>query len=187
MTAELISDQYPLPGISVVQFEQSISQILNRKRVENESILKLNEGVLNMAVDLLSYEEIDGIYRELKTKVPASAQGNHYQRSHSSRLVSAQPVQIEMFSDKMTVFSPGGLPNSMTVEEYLNSGRSIPRNTQLTLLFFRLNLIEKTWNRTAKSPCSVSGRAGPAGIQSLSELDPGDSALSGSESKESAE
>lgn len=103
--AELISDQNPLPGISVVQFGQSISQILNRKRFENESILELNEGVLNMAVDLLTYEVIDGIYRELKTKVPASALRVTILNAVIHRDWSLpQPVQIELFSDKMTVF-----------------------------------------------------------------------------------
>ena len=43
----------------------------------------------------------------------------------------------------MVILSPGGLPQTMTREEYLYSIRSIPRNTNLTIVLLRLNLIER--------------------------------------------
>lgn len=144
ITAELISDQNRFPGISVVQFGESVSQIENRKLFENCSLLKMNEQAMEMVIDLLSYEEVSGLYREMKTRVPAVALRETLINAIVHRDWSIhQPVQIEIFPDKMTILSPGGLPGSMSEEEYLNSGRSIPRNTQLTIIFLRLNLIEK--------------------------------------------
>ncbi len=144
ITAHLLSDQNDYPGISLVKFGQTINQIEMRRQFENESILKINHDVMHLLTDLLSYEEINGLYRELKMRVP--------ERALRETLVNAVihrdwnipgSIQIEIFPDKITILSPGGLPKSMTEEEYLFSNRSIPRNTQLTFIFMRLNLIEK--------------------------------------------
>lgn len=144
ITAHLLSDQNDYPGISLVKFGQTINQIEIRKQLKNESVLKINQDTLQLLTSLLTYEEITGVFRELKMHVP--------ERALRETLINAVirrdwnipgDIQIEIFSDKITVLSPGGLPKSMTEEEYLYSNRSIPRNTQLTLIFLRLNLIER--------------------------------------------
>lgn len=143
-TAELLADENSFPGISVVQFGKNVSQIEARFDIENNSVLKIFDDTIQTITNLISYEEIAGIYRELKTKVPIIALRETLVNAivHRDWSIPA-PVQVEIYPDKLTILSPGGLPKSMSEEEYLYSNRSIPRNTQLTIVFLRLNLIEK--------------------------------------------
>lgn len=144
ITAELLSDQNSFPGLSLVQFGSTINQIELRKNFDHQSILKINQESMDMITDLLSYEEITDRYRDLKIKVPVVALRETLVNALVHRDWSIrEPIQVEIFPDKLTVLSPGGLPDSMSEEEYLYSNRSIPRNTQLAIIFLRLNLIEK--------------------------------------------
>ena len=47
-----------------------------------------------------------------------------------------------MFSDRIEITSPGGLPRGISKEEYLNGYISIMRNPIIGNIFFRLRLIE---------------------------------------------
>lgn len=144
VTAELLSDQNSFPGISVVKFGQSINQIEVRNLFENESILSVSQKALDLILSLLSYEEITGILRVMKSKVPEVAVRETLINAIIHRDWNIpSPVQVEIHSDRLTILSPGGLPKSMTEKEYLCSNRSVPRNTQLTIVFLRLSLIER--------------------------------------------
>lgn len=48
-----------------------------------------------------------------------------------------------MYSDRVEVLSPGGLPSGISENEYLSGRVSILRNPILGSVFFRLRLIEK--------------------------------------------
>ena len=52
-------------------------------------------------------------------------------------------VTIGIHGDKVVVSSPGGLPEGVSVEEYLGGGISVPRNPILANVFFRLDYIEQ--------------------------------------------
>lgn len=47
-----------------------------------------------------------------------------------------------MFDDRIEVTSPGGLPPTITKDEYLLGGVSAPRNPLLANVFFRLGYVE---------------------------------------------
>ena len=51
-------------------------------------------------------------------------------------------VRIAMYSDRIEVKSPGGLPSGITKEEYMNGDISCLRNPILGNVFFRLHYIE---------------------------------------------
>ena len=51
-------------------------------------------------------------------------------------------VRIAMFSDRIEVTSPGGLPRGLTKEEYMNGDISNLRNPIIGNVFFRLHYIE---------------------------------------------
>lgn len=47
-----------------------------------------------------------------------------------------------MYEDRIEVTSPGGLPNGVSIADYLDGQISLMRNPVIGSLFFRLNLIE---------------------------------------------
>ena len=51
-------------------------------------------------------------------------------------------MKISMFDDRIEIVSPGGLPEGISKEEYLNSHISSLRNPILANLFFRFRYIE---------------------------------------------
>ena len=48
-----------------------------------------------------------------------------------------------MYSDRIEIFSPGGLPAGVTVDDYVNGRVSILRNPILGGVFFRMHYIEQ--------------------------------------------
>lgn len=51
-------------------------------------------------------------------------------------------VQVKILPDKLNIFSPGGLPNQLSVDDLLTNHPSIRRNNLLADIFFRAGLIE---------------------------------------------
>ena len=51
--------------------------------------------------------------------------------------------RIEIFSDRIEIVSPGGLPIGILEDEYLEGRLSIPRNRVIADIFLRLKIIEK--------------------------------------------
>ena len=52
-------------------------------------------------------------------------------------------IKISMYSDKIEISSPGGLPAGISEDEYLNGQISLLRNPIIGNVFFRLKYIEK--------------------------------------------
>ena len=52
-------------------------------------------------------------------------------------------IKISMYSDKIEISSPGGLPAGLSEDEYLNGQISLLRNPVIGNVFFRLKYIEK--------------------------------------------
>jgi ATP-dependent DNA helicase RecG len=51
-------------------------------------------------------------------------------------------IQIKLFNDHLSIFSPGGLPDQLDVDDLLTNHPSIRRNNLLANVFFRAGLIE---------------------------------------------
>ncbi len=51
-------------------------------------------------------------------------------------------VQIKLFPDRLIIFSPGGLPEGLSVDRLLDTHSSIQRNRLLADIFYRAGLIE---------------------------------------------
>lgn len=60
---------------------------------------------------------------------------------HNDYTTEQAPV-VEIFSDRMTITSYGGLVNELTQEEFF-SGRSIPRNRELMRIFHDMDWVEQ--------------------------------------------
>lgn len=50
--------------------------------------------------------------------------------------------KIEMYSDKIVISSPGGLPDGISEEQYINGSFSILRNPIISNVFYRLKIVE---------------------------------------------
>lgn len=162
--ALLISDMNSFPGIDVVAFGDSISIILNHEMVENESILKMYDDVVEIYKKNYQYEEIVDSLRVSKELIPESAIREAVANAIVHRMwdVNAR-ISIEMYKDRVEITSPGGLPKGITKDDYLRGGISIARNPIIGYVFLRLKMIERlgtgirrineSYSESASKPC----------------------------------
>ena len=142
--AGLLADKNDFNGVDIIKFGESINILQDRRSFDKVSILEQYDLVVDVFNIYYHYEEIVGTERIDKYKIPLEA----FRESLANALVHrnwAEKVEIEisMFDDRIELVSPGGLPNGITEEEYLNEFLSKPRNPIIANVFFRLKLIER--------------------------------------------
>ncbi len=140
----LFADKNSFKGIDIVRFGDSINEITNRITLENMSIL--NQFNKTMEVFELYYEVevIDGFERKKVELIPNNAFREAIANALVHRLWDVDAnIKVSMYKDKIEISSPGGLPNDLDEEDYLNGGISVLRNPIIGNIFFRLNYIEK--------------------------------------------
>lgn len=144
IAADLLSDENDFPGIDIVRFGSSIDEIMDRKTFSNQSVLSQYKNAIEVFRTYYQYEKISGIEREKVELVPENAFREAVANAivHRTWDVNAL-IRIEMYSDRVEVLSPGGLPSGISENEYLSGRVSILRNPILGSVFFRLRLIEK--------------------------------------------
>ena len=144
IAASLVSDKNDFSGIDIVRFGNSIDEILDRELTEKCSVLKMYDSAIALFKKYYQYEKIDGIERKVIELVPEKA----FREAVANALVhrtwdTKAQIRIEFYADKIIITSPGGLPEGISEEEYLNGRLSIFRNPLLCTVFFRLRLVEK--------------------------------------------
>lgn len=143
IAAEIISDQNSFPGIDIVKFGQSISILEDRVTLKNISILEIFKKTIDVFDAYYSYEEIESITRNKKSRVPGKA----FREAIANALVHRSwdipaSINVSMFNDHIEIVSPGGLPEGLSEETYENTNISILRNPSIANLFYRLHYIE---------------------------------------------
>lgn len=142
--AALLADNNQFSGIDIIKFGSTISEIRDRKTLENVSILTQFKEALNTFFQYYQYEKIDGVIREKIDLIPEKAFREALANSLVHRLWDVKSnVKISMFDDRIEITSPGSLLPDISVEEYLSGQISIFRNPIIGNIFFRLNYIEK--------------------------------------------
>ena len=140
----LIADNNQFKGIDIVRFGSTISEIRDRKILENISILTQFYEALNTFSQYYQYEKIDGVIRKKVELIPEKAFREALANALVHRLWDVNSsVKISMFDDRIEISSPGPLLPDISVEEYLNGQISVFRNPIIGNIFFRLNYIEK--------------------------------------------
>ena len=141
---ELLSDSNRFNGIDIVRFGENISIILDRENIENESVLKQYDDAINVYQKYYQYEQIKGSLRKTVSLIPEEAFREAIANAivHRTWDINAS-IQISMYSDRIEIVSPGGLPNGIKEEEYRRGGLSVLRNRILGNVFLRLNMIER--------------------------------------------
>ena len=141
--AALLSDENDFYGIDIARFGNSINEIMDREKISKTSVLKQYDAALNMIKRYYQYEEISEIERKKVDLVPETA----YREAIANALIHRDwsinsHIRISLFSDKIEIKSPGGLPRGITAEEYMKGDISCLRNPILGNVFFRLHYIE---------------------------------------------
>ena len=141
--ASLLADKNDFPGIDIARTEENISYILDRRTFSGISVLDQYDLTIEMYRQYYQYEVIDGIKRRSIEKIPETA----FREACANALIHRNwnipaNIRIIMFPDRIEMISPGGLPNGVTKEDYLQSKVSILRNPILGGVFFRMHYIE---------------------------------------------
>ncbi|MDI9469276.1 MAG: putative DNA binding domain-containing protein [Bacillota bacterium] len=139
--AALFADRNKHPGIDIARFGETISVILDRETFSHISLLEQYDRAVDMYRKYYQYEVIEGFRRERRELVPEAAFRTALANALLQRacFVNAH-IRIAMFKDKIEITTPGGLPSSISKEEYL-SGRVLPLQYPIIgNLFFRLGL-----------------------------------------------
>lgn len=141
--ASLLADKNDFPGIDIARTEENISYILDRRTFSGISVLDQYDLTIEMYRQYYQYEVIDGIKRRSIEKIPETA----FREACANALIHRNwnipaNIRIIMFPDRIEMISPGGLPNEVTKEDYLQSKVSILRNPILGGVFFRMHYIE---------------------------------------------
>ena len=141
---ELLSDINRFYGIDIVRFGENISIILDRETLEHRSLLMQYDQALDIYRKYYQYEQIKGSTRESVFLIPEEA----FREAIANVLVHRTwdvdaHIHVAMFSDKIEITSPGGLPQGVSETDFLRGGLSVLRNRIVASVFFRLHLIER--------------------------------------------
>jgi len=142
--ASLLADKNEFSGIDIARFGDNINIILDRETYSKMSVLKQYDETLKLFRKYYSYDEITGMLRETKELIPEAAFREVIANAlvHRTWDVNAH-INVSMFSNRVEVTSPGGLPKGISKEEYLKGGISVPRNYIICNIFLRLKMIER--------------------------------------------
>lgn len=141
--AELLSDRNIIPGVDLIRFGNTIDEFLDRETYEGISIIKQFDSALSMFYKYYSFEKIEGSKREKKLLFPEKA----FREALANALVHRTwdvrgAILVSMFSVRIEVSSPGGLPFGLSKQAYLAGQISLMRNPIIGNIFYRLKYIE---------------------------------------------
>lgn len=142
--AELLADENDYHGIDIIRFGKDINVLLERKIIENTSVIQQYMDAIDLYRRNYQHEVIEGVDRKVIERIPENA----YREVLANGIVHRDwglhtAIRIGFFEDRIEITSPGGLPSGISKEEYLNGQVSILRNPILGNVFFRLGYIER--------------------------------------------
>lgn len=142
--AEILSDKNNIKIIDIVKFGETIDIFLDRKTMDNISLIKAFNDTLDFFRDNYTYEIIKGSSRKRIEKIPEKAFREALANAviHRTWDINAY-INISMYDDRIEITSPGSLPTGISKEEYIQGQISILRNSILAGVFFRLKYIEQ--------------------------------------------
>lgn len=145
VAAELLADNNRFPGIELVRYGEDENEIHNRLTVENCSLLTCYKEADRFFSLYFRSELIRGSAREEYYRIPKNAFREAVLNAliHRDWRRKESRILIRMYDSHIKISSPGGLPEGITEEEYLQDDLSVPRNPNLAYVFLRLGYIER--------------------------------------------
>lgn len=146
--AALLSDSNPVVGavVQLIAYQNgSISEIKDRQTLSRMSVLQQFDRCIDFYHKHVNVgETITGPYRETLEEIPLVAYREAIANMIVHRDYSRQiESRVEIYSDRIEILSPGGLPMGISEDEYIHGRISVARNRILADLFLRLKIIEK--------------------------------------------
>ena len=143
IAASLLADINNCPGLDIVVFGSSISDIKRRKTLNNQSIIKQYYEALKIFEEEYVSEVVDNGFRKKVEKIPYDA----YREAIANALIHRvwdvnANTKVEMYLDRIVISSPGGLPQGISEEQYKKGTFSLLRNPIISNVFYRLNIVE---------------------------------------------
>ena len=117
--------------------------ILDRKDFSADIITSVEEGLAFIRRHLNEASHIKGLKREDKLEIPLVALREALVNAvaHRDYLEAGARVMIEVFSNRIIISNPGGLPAGLNEKDF--GKYSLSRNPVISDLLFRVGLIEK--------------------------------------------
>ena len=141
--AALLSDSNPFPGVDIMRFGESTSEILERVRIDGCSVLEQLDRTVDVAERTYAFEKVTPTTRERVEKLPLDAFREALANAIAHRAWDVPAaITVAMHPESVVVTSPGSLPPGVEREAYLAGGLSVPRNPVLATVMFRLGYIE---------------------------------------------
>lgn len=142
--ASLLADNNPHPGLDIVEYGENRTILDNVYYLEKLSVLEILQRTQEIFERKYCYETVEGFDRVVKERIPSRCFRELIANAliHREWMVSGK-IKVEMFRDKVTVSSPGGLPEGLSPERYISDRHlSFLRNRNLALTFLKLGLVE---------------------------------------------
>ena len=145
--AALLADNNTLKGtgVDMVRFGETESIFLDRVTEKGNSLLTQYEKGLEFFDKWYApYEVVIGFYRESRIHIPKEAYREALSNFCAHRDFSKSAMtKIACYDDRIEISSPGGLPDGLSEEEFLDGRVSQLRNEIVSNVFHRLGIIEK--------------------------------------------
>ena len=133
-----------LMGVDIVKFGKDYSEFVKRKRMTNQSLISQFNSAMEM-FDLY-YHDYQVVYngeRIDRVRIPRNA----FREALANAIVHRNyemngNIQIEFWDTHIKITSPGGLTPEISEAQYLAGNISLPRNTTIANIFYRLGIIE---------------------------------------------
>ncbi|MCP5499964.1 MAG: hypothetical protein H7A25_08680 [Leptospiraceae bacterium] len=131
------------------------------KKEYSGDIFSVYENTLNFILNHIHLRgDINGMRREESYEVPVVALREALTNAfvHRDYINQGRDIKVGIFDDIINIVSPGGLPNTITIQD-LENGRSESRNKVIARVFKELGLIEEwgTGIKRMKNACLSAG------------------------------
>lgn len=112
---------------------------------------QIDEAFSFVKRNLRLQSKVRGLYREDRCEIPPIAVREAIVNAvqHRSYADSNKPIYIALYTDRLVVRSPGGIPSSLSVD-LIKQGRSYQRNPAISMAF-RAATISEGWGNGVKS------------------------------------
>jgi len=131
--------------VKCARFKGNTMSVFTDKKEYGGNIFSILENTQSFVLNHINLKgEIKGLYRTDTYEIPVPAIREALINSiiHRDYINQGRDIKVGIYDDILNIVSPGGLPNSITIEDAF-SGRSEARNRVVANVFKELGLIEQ--------------------------------------------
>ena len=141
----ILLGKFPHCTVKCARFKGTTMSVFTDKKEYGGDIFSILESTQSFVLNHINLKgEIKGLYRTDTYEIPVPALREAIINSlvHRNYVNQGRDIKLGIYDDIVNIVSPGGLPNSITMEDVFN-GRSEARNRVIAHVFKELGLIEQ--------------------------------------------